>query len=272
MRHVQLEALSVVLCIAALNLLSACDDTAKSAGPAANVGDAEVGLLTVSFSRDLKPVLAQRCSLCHAEGGAVGYDPAKPFDRDKGLINLPNSWAEQKDSRYPLVIKPGAPDESSLIYKVEQDPETFDVVNEGSPMPYDVPRVTAQELSDIKQWIRDGALDDTFFAEKVAPVFGTAVTLGGRSGKCTLCHYPGSATGLDILAVFDDQKGLVGAKSVLSKKLRVSPGKPEESFLVEKIELEKPSAGAQMPLHYPRLDKETVEALRTWIKEGASDN
>ncbi|HKP56141.1 MAG TPA: hypothetical protein VJV78_05465 [Polyangiales bacterium] len=227
----------------------------------------------VSYARDVQPIFA-RCVICHHAGGIVDLDLTDPFDPEHGVIGRKNSWADVHESPFELVVEPGDPDASFLIYKVEHDPdpEKFDPANNGDPMPMQVPRVTESELADIRQWIRDGAKDDTFFTDKVATVLGSEITLGGKRGKCTLCHYPGSSTGLDILAVFDSSKGLVGAKSLLSKKLRVAPGAPDDSFLVEKLEQSAPSGGQQMPLHYERLSQDDVETLRAWIEQGAKDD
>lgn len=265
-------------------LWTACADDAGNAAPfidsdagtprdAGAQHDSDAGE-AVSFARDVQPIFA-RCVICHHPGGVIGVDLTHPFDSEKGIVGRRNSWAvEGHPSKYPYDVKPGSPDESFLIYKVSADPDpaTFDVENNGDPMPTQVDRVTADELADVKQWISDGAKNDDFFNTKVAPVFGTAITLGSKVGKCTLCHYPDSSTGLNILAPFDDQVGLVNAKSLLSSKRRVLPGSPDDSFLVEKIAQDKPSAGEAMPLHYARLDASEVDTLRRWIADGAPNN
>jgi hypothetical protein len=227
----------------------------------------------VSYANDVRPIF-QRCVICHRANSIIDLDLTNPFDVMHGIINRSNSWAEVHESSFDVVVKPGDPDHSFLIYKVEADPnpEQFDVANNGDPMPMHIPRVSAAELADIKTWIADGAKNDAFFSANVASIFGTEITLGGKSGKCTFCHYPGSSTGLDILAVFDATKGLVGAKSLLSTKLRVAPGSPDQSFLVEKVEQANPSAGAQMPLHYERLSAAEVAILRRWIAQGATSD
>lgn len=244
---------------------------AACAGDAAREPDMPDASTHVSYARDVQPIFA-RCVICHHEGGIVDLDLTHPFDPEHGVVGRKNSWAEVHESPFELVVKPGDPDASFLIYKVEQNPEEFDPANNGDPMPMQVPRVTEGELADIRQWIRDGAKDDAFFSDKVATVLGSEITLGRKRGKCTLCHYPGSSTGLDILAVFDASKGLVGAKSLFSKKLRVAPGAPDDSFLVEKLEQAQPSGGQQMPLHYERLSQDDVDTLQAWIEQGAKDD
>jgi mono/diheme cytochrome c family protein len=140
-------------------------------------------------------------------------------------------------------------------------------------MPVQFDRLTSDQLNSIEQWIRDGAKNDAFFASDVAPIFGTAITLGRAAGQCTFCHYPGSSTGLDILAPFDTKKGLVNAPSALSSKLRVQPGSPEASFLLEKLRgPASGSGGKAMPLNYDRLSNQEVATLRAWIAQGANDD
>jgi hypothetical protein len=243
--------------------------------PDASDGKADASMSkTVSYSKDVKPIFAAYCTTCHFTGSIVDVDLENPFDPKLGIIDRVNGWATQHASPYAVIVKPGAPDDSFLIYKVSADPDpaTFDVTNNGSPMPLQIPRATSDELTNIKQWISDGAKNDAFFTDKVAPFFGTQVTQTSRSGKCTFCHYPMSPTGLNVLDVFNTETGLVGAKSALSKKKRVEPGSPDSSFLVEKLESEMPSAGSQMPLHNPRLTTKQVDTLRTWIELGAKDD
>lgn len=250
---------------------SACDGAGGPAGPAVPSGDAGQAT-TVSYARDLKPLFISRCRICHNAGTNLGYDLDDPFDGALGMFKQINSWTADHDSPLEFLVVPGEPDQSFMVFKLERDATTIDPANNGSPMPLDVPRVTPGELADIKTWITDGASDDAFFRDNVAPVFGTAQSLGSKGGKCTLCHYPGNVTGLDVLAVFDAATGLVGVPSTLSDKPRVDPGDPDNSFLVEKIESATPSRGQQMPLHYPRFSNAELALLRTWIAEGAQNN
>lgn len=245
----------------------------RSKSKDASVDDASTSK-TVRYAKDVKPIFATYCVMCHFSGSIIDIDLMNPFDPEHGIIDRVNGWATQHASPYAVIVKPGSPDESFLIYKVAADPnpETFDIVNNGSPMPLQIPRATSAELESIQQWITAGARNDAFFTEKVAPIFGTAITQSSRSGKCTFCHYPDSPTGLNVLDVFNATTGMVDVDSVLSEKKRVAPGAPENSFLVEKLESEMPNAGAQMPLHYPRLTSAEVETLRTWIELGAKDD
>jgi hypothetical protein len=253
-------------------LASACDDS-SAAGPDDDIEQPPTGEATVSFASDVRPLFVSRCGICHYRGSPVVPDLNDALDPEFGVINFENTWYAGHDNDYEYVVRPGKPDESFLVYKVETDPdpEVFDLANNGNPMPFAIEMLTAAELSTVRQWIEDGAKNDAFFQDEVALIFGTEPSLGRKGGKCTFCHYDGSPTGLSVIDVFDAETGLVGVASTLSTKLRVKPGEPDESFLMEKIE-GTPSAGAAMPMHYPRLSAAELETLRTWIAEGARDN
>lgn len=86
------------------------------------------------------------------------------------------------------------------------------------------------------------------------------------------CHLGGSAPqGLRL----DDANSyglLVGvASSQASSILRVSPGDPQNSYLIQKLE-GTASVGAQMPLNAPPIDPASIDVIRQWIAAGAIDD
>ena len=104
----------------------------------------------------------------------------------------------------------------------------LDVHVDGSPMPYNLERLTAAQIEAVRAWIAAGANNDAGFAANVAPIFGTQITLGGASGKCTWCHYAGSPNGLNILAPFDATTGLVNRTSTRYAAKLVAPRRPRQ--------------------------------------------
>jgi mono/diheme cytochrome c family protein len=55
----------------------------------------------------------------------------------------------------------------------------------------------------------------------------------------------------------------------------VVPGKPDESFLVDKVQatdLNADTEGANMPLNMPQLDSTELDAIHTWIQNGANND
>lgn len=65
---------------------------------------------------------------------------------------------------------------------------------------------------------------------------------------------------------------LVGVASRESSSvLRVAPGDPNNSYLIQKLE-GTASVGAQMPLGAPALEQATINVIRQWISDGAFDD
>lgn len=251
------------LLAAAALLLAACAPPKKDTPDAAGDGAAPAG---VSYARDIRPMFVAVCNDCHHPTSAIGYDFTNPFDPQKGIIGRANSWASQ-GSMYPKIVDPGNAAASSIVAKVSRT--DLDAHVDGSPMPFEVPRLTPAEVDSVRQWIASGANNDALFTENVAPILGTQITLGRASGKCTWCHYPGSPNGLNVLAPFDERQGLVNRNSIYGGKV-VAPGDPDASSLMKK--LTGTSAGPQMPLHHPRLSAGQVQRLRDWIDAGAQNN
>lgn len=65
---------------------------------------------------------------------------------------------------------------------------------------------------------------------------------------------------------------LVGvASSEVPTILRVAPGDPNNSYLIQKLE-GTAAAGGQMPLGRPPLPQSTIDVVRQWIIDGATDD
>jgi hypothetical protein len=85
------------------------------------------------------------------------------------------------------------------------------------------------------------------------------------------CHVgAGAQQGLMLDSVNNSFLDLVGVNSSeLPSVLRVDPGNPDNSYLVQKIEGAPNIVGAQMPLNQPPLSTEQIDAIRQWILNGA---
>ncbi|HND10002.1 MAG TPA: hypothetical protein PKL17_02415 [Pseudomonadota bacterium] len=93
-----------------------------------------------------------------------------------------------------------------------------------------------------------------------------------RSCSFATCHQSTGtpAGGLSLGASTYDQ--LVNAKSTLSPgQMRVVPGDPDASFLMEKLTSDKPKFGQRMP-PAQALEPEEIEKMRAWILAGAKNN
>jgi hypothetical protein len=86
---------------------------------------------------------------------------------------------------------------------------------------------------------------------------------------CSVCHAGGAAPqGLRLDAV-NSYAMIVGVPSAeVSSLLRVKPGDPDNSYLVQKIEGHA-AVGAQMPFGGPPLPAATIAAIRQWVTDGA---
>lgn len=90
---------------------------------------------------------------------------------------------------------------------------------------------------------------------------------------CTQCHTGASAPQGLALDAGVARPDLVGVRSAeLPALMRVSPGKPDSSYLVWKIEGRSGIVGAQMPLGLPPLSGNQIAAVRGWILAGALQN
>ncbi len=101
-----------------------------------------------------------------------------------------------------------------------------------------------------------GGVTRVSFQRDVLPIF---------EARCIECHGPDKVKGslrMDTVAhLFDGDP----------EWLTVVPGKPDESLLVERIELPADDPDA-MPPKGERLTVDEVGVIRTWIEEGASDD
>ena len=87
---------------------------------------------------------------------------------------------------------------------------------------------------------------------------------------CTKCHIgAGAPEGLQL----DEAHSyalLVGVPSTEQPNvLRVKPGDPDNSYIVQKIEGAPSISGVRMPFGGPYLPQSTIDVIRTWITNGA---
>jgi hypothetical protein len=86
---------------------------------------------------------------------------------------------------------------------------------------------------------------------------------------CTGCHAGAAAPQGLRLDAANSYAMLVGVPSVeVPGLLRVAPGNPDASYLVQKLE-GRAAVGARMPLGGPFLDAATIAVVRQWIAAGA---
>jgi hypothetical protein len=87
---------------------------------------------------------------------------------------------------------------------------------------------------------------------------------------CTRCHVGANAPQGLRLDEANSYGALVGvASSEAPGVLRVRPGDPGGSYLVQKLE-GRAAVGARMPLGEPALPEATIQVIRQWISDGAA--
>lgn len=88
----------------------------------------------------------------------------------------------------------------------------------------------------------------------------------------TGCHFGAGAPQGLRLDEANSYGSLVGvSSSEVSSILRVAPGDPDNSYLIQKLE-GSASVGAQMPLNAPALLQADIDVIRQWISDGALDD
>lgn len=86
---------------------------------------------------------------------------------------------------------------------------------------------------------------------------------------CTTCHAGANAPQGLRLDEANSYNLLVGVASVeVPSLLRVDPGNPDDSYLIQKLE-GNAASGAQMPFGGPPLPQSTIDVIRQWITDGA---
>ncbi len=100
---------------------------------------------TLSFNRDIRPILSDKCFACHGPDAAT-RDADLRLDTHEGATD----W----------VIVPGDAEGSELIARITSDEP--DMV---MPPPHSKkPRLTAEEIAKLKQWIDEGASYEAHWA------------------------------------------------------------------------------------------------------------
>jgi WD40 repeat protein len=98
---------------------------------------------TVSYFRDVRPVLQTHCQGCHQPAKAMG---------EYVMTNLPG-LIKGGESEHPAIV-PGKPDESNLIAQITPAGGKAEMPKDKDPLPED-------QIKRIRQWIAEGAHDDT---------------------------------------------------------------------------------------------------------------
>lgn len=88
---------------------------------------------------------------------------------------------------------------------------------------------------------------------------------------CTNCHTGANAPrGLRLDSEENSYAFLVNRTAdEIPTLMRVNPGKPDDSYLIKKLEGAADIVGARMPLGGPYLSQQQIDQVRSWIANGA---
>lgn len=208
------------------------------------------------------------CSECHVGSGA-------PHGLQLGGGASRHIVGRSSDGKPGmLLVKPGKPEESYLLWKVEGRAGIV-----GERMPRNLPALPAESIRLMKEWIaslpadatpgsvggKDSIPRDTLvpgtpeylFREAKGMVFGPI---------CSQCHI-GNDPPKGLLLSGDHPKAAIGRASEEEKGvLLIKPGDPDNSYLVWKIEGRRQINGDRMPKDQPPLSEAQIEAVRAWIQ------
>jgi len=217
---------------------------------------AEMNATAVLFTKNVAPILAEKCGRCH-------------ISRRSGDVSLASV------SQMIGLISGGDSSASQLYTVIEDD-----------SMPKGNNKLTAEEKSAVKTWIDQGAKldggqldfdlrplmqmaagpvvpagpitpasdqDTVFFSKDIAPLLAES---------CNGCHINANNLrgGLSLDSFARMLRGGDSGSIIV-------PGNPEVSLLVSK--LKGMGDGQRMPINRPMWSDEKIQLISTWIKEGA---
>ena len=104
------------------------------------------------------------------------------------------------------------------------------------------------------------------FKSNVQPIFNT---------RCVVCHQGGAPPASLSLEPSLAYLNLVDTPSTQGPLVRVAPGAPENSYLINKLrgtQAQAGGSGAQMPYGTTPLPDSDIDLIQQWITAGAPDN
>ena len=93
---------------------------------------------SIDFTRDIRPILSDKCFHCHGPDGAERKGDLR-LDTREGLLESGT-------------VQPGNPKESELVARILTDDES-DVM----PPPKSKLKLSAEEIEQLSRWIEEGA-------------------------------------------------------------------------------------------------------------------
>ena len=152
--------------------VGACAGSGAGPRPAGNGrplgSEGATGTLTATFQSIQDNVFTPICSVCHAGGGAPEGLRLDAVNSYAMIVGVPS-----REEPSLLRIKPGDPDSSYLIQKIEGHAAV------GAQMPFGGPPLSAATITTMRQWVTDGALQQPVAVANAAFTVTAAVPAMG---------------------------------------------------------------------------------------------
>ena len=104
---------------------------------------------SVSFAKDVVPVLRSHCATCHLTGQEAGNMKLHPVAAWASLVKVASIESPLRR------VEPGAPGKSYLMHKL--DGTHLDTGGQGVQMPFGAPPLEPEVRERIRSWIAAGA-------------------------------------------------------------------------------------------------------------------
>jgi len=142
----------VIITLTLLTILgtvaAACSSGNKTNNSSSSTTNVSSG---VSFAKDIQPIFNNNCVICHqgqvAAQASLTLEPKLSYSN---LVGMPST-----ESATELRVKPGSPDQSYIIAKLQGT--QVQAGGSGARMPYGAPSISLDQINLIQQWIAEGA-------------------------------------------------------------------------------------------------------------------
>jgi hypothetical protein len=107
---------------------------------------------TVSFKRDVLPILQENCVMCHQDSLPMGALDLMPRIAYAALVGVRSSEIKM------LRVAPGNPEQSYLFHKIAGSNAL--IGGNGNSMPLGQPPLSKEDVGIVGRWIAQGAKDN----------------------------------------------------------------------------------------------------------------
>ncbi|MBL8227567.1 MAG: PSD1 domain-containing protein [Bryobacterales bacterium] len=193
------------------------------------------------FETEVLPILRAKCMSCHGEKAA------------QAGLSITTRDALLKGGKSGTAVIPGKSNDSLLL-----------TLAASGKMPLAGPKLTADELGIVRQWIDEGALNAGEQAGSVRPQVAQRDVETILSAKCWVCHgRRDQQAGLDLRTFASMRKGGKSGPAIV-------PGDPEASLLVKRIGAQQmPPPKLQEQYSVRGLTEDEFAKVKQWIADGA---